>query len=236
MKPSRAAILASFVVFTPLSLAYRRAIRSRTSAASANRAFLVIGAGEIAANFYKAYRQSPNQQRLEFVDMDRKRVGQNIAGAGSPLIEGDLFSKLSEASKRYSGIILAEGIHHIRQRTGRSADSDAVPADPGLHVGIVLRSPLALCAAALDRSVLAVATRVSTFPGVAVSLHQAVVRYGGGVVRTGPAVSGDAGDRILDSANERAAGDFQAVPGRPRRCPVHGLQIPDDADSGTSRK
>ena len=113
MKPSRAAILASFVVFTPLSLAYRRAIRSRTAAASANRAYLVIGAGEIASNFYKAYRRSPNQQRLEFVDLERKRVGQSIAEPGSPLIEGDLFSKLNQASMRYSGIILAESVHHI---------------------------------------------------------------------------------------------------------------------------
>jgi lipopolysaccharide/colanic/teichoic acid biosynthesis glycosyltransferase len=113
MRPSRAAVLVSFVAFTPLSLLYRRMLSGRVAKASANRAFLVIGAGQIAANFYKTYRESPNQQRLEFVDVERQRVGQPIAGPGSPLVEGDLSSKLTQASRRYSGIILAEGIGQI---------------------------------------------------------------------------------------------------------------------------
>ena len=113
MRPSRSAVLISFIVFTPISLFYRRTLRSRIAKSSANRAFLVIGAGPIASSFYKAYRAAPNQQRLEFVDLEKKRVGQTIAGPGSPLIEGDLASKLGEASQRYSGIILAEGVEHI---------------------------------------------------------------------------------------------------------------------------
>jgi exopolysaccharide biosynthesis polyprenyl glycosylphosphotransferase len=113
MKPSRSAVLASFVAFTPLSLFYRRLLSGKMAKASANRAFLVIGAGQIAANFYKTYYLSPNQQRLEFIDVGRKRVGERIAGPGSPLIEGDLSSKLDQAARRYSGIILAEGIGHI---------------------------------------------------------------------------------------------------------------------------
>lgn len=113
MKPSRSAILASFIIFTPLSLLYRRAFRTRFATTSANRAFLVIGAGEIASSFYKAYRSAPNPQRLEFVDVDQSRVGQRIAGPESPVIEGDLASKLS-AIRRYSGIILAEGLDRLR--------------------------------------------------------------------------------------------------------------------------
>jgi exopolysaccharide biosynthesis polyprenyl glycosylphosphotransferase len=113
MKPSRSAVLASFVLFTPVSLLYRRALRKRVVEASANRAFLVIGAGELASHFYKAYCLSGSQQRLEFVDLDQSRVGQCIAGPGSPLIEGDLMAKLSEASRRYSGIILAENVDRI---------------------------------------------------------------------------------------------------------------------------
>ncbi|HJT82745.1 MAG TPA: exopolysaccharide biosynthesis polyprenyl glycosylphosphotransferase [Chthoniobacterales bacterium] len=113
MRPSRSAVLVSFIAFTPLSLFYRRVLSGTVAKASANRAFLVIGAGQIAANFYKTYRNSPNQQRLEFVDVEKKRVGERIAGPGSPLIEGDLASKLNQASQRYSGIILAEGIGHI---------------------------------------------------------------------------------------------------------------------------
>jgi exopolysaccharide biosynthesis polyprenyl glycosylphosphotransferase len=117
MRPSRAAVLVSFVAFTPISLLYRRLLSSRVAKASANRAFLVIGAGEIAANFYRTYRSSPNQQRLEFVDCEGKRVGQHVAGPASPLVEGDLASKLDYASRRYSGIILAEGIGLISGAT-----------------------------------------------------------------------------------------------------------------------
>jgi exopolysaccharide biosynthesis polyprenyl glycosylphosphotransferase len=113
MKPSRSAVLASFVLFTPVSLLYRRALGGRVARASANRAYLVIGAGQLAAGFYREYRASPNHQRLEFVDLANVRVGQGIAGPGTPLVEGDLASKLGQASKRYSGIILAESMEHI---------------------------------------------------------------------------------------------------------------------------
>jgi exopolysaccharide biosynthesis polyprenyl glycosylphosphotransferase len=114
MKPSRSVVLASFVLFTPISLLYRRGLAARVAEASANRAFLVIGAGEIATSFFRQYRESPNQQRLEFVDIEYKRVGQGIAGPGTPLVEGDLASKLGQASQRYSGIILAESVDRIR--------------------------------------------------------------------------------------------------------------------------
>ena len=114
MKPSRSAVLISFILFTPISLMYRRTLRKRVATASANRAFLVIGAGELAANFYRTYRSSGNAQRLEFVDLEETRVGEPIAGPNSPVIEGSLALKLSGASKKYSGIILAERIERIR--------------------------------------------------------------------------------------------------------------------------
>ena len=113
MKPSRSAVLASFVLFTPISLLYRRELRRRVTEASIGRAFLVVGSGALASNFYQAYRLSPNQQQLEFVDADPTRIGQPIAGPGSPRIEGDLFAKLEQGRKRYSGIILAENVDRI---------------------------------------------------------------------------------------------------------------------------
>ncbi len=57
---------------------------------------------------YEAYRNSPNGQQLEFVDVNDQRVGQPIAGEGSPIVQGNLASKLNNLGKRYSGIILAE--------------------------------------------------------------------------------------------------------------------------------
>ncbi len=108
MKPSRGVLLLSFAIFLPLSLAYRRWIRQYVVASGANRSFLVIGGGAAAARFYRAYKNSPSGQPLEFVDVNDERVGQPIAGEGSPVVQGELGAKLNNLGNRYSGIILAE--------------------------------------------------------------------------------------------------------------------------------
>jgi exopolysaccharide biosynthesis polyprenyl glycosylphosphotransferase len=107
MKPSRGVLLLSFAVFLPVSLAYRRWIRHYVVASSAGRSFLVIGGGPTAASFYEAYRNSPNGENLEFVDLSEDRVGKPIAGQGSPIVQGNLAAKLNNLGTRYSGIILA---------------------------------------------------------------------------------------------------------------------------------
>jgi exopolysaccharide biosynthesis polyprenyl glycosylphosphotransferase len=113
MKPSRSAVLISFAAFLPWSIFYRRIIWKYVSTSAASRAFLVIGSGELAARFYESYRRSPNRQRLEFVDIEREKIGQHIAGSGSPIIEGGLTTKLSNLDSHYSGVILAERVERI---------------------------------------------------------------------------------------------------------------------------
>ncbi len=108
MKPSRGMLLLSFMLFLPVSLFYRRWIRNYVVASSAGRIFLVIGSGAAAACFYEVYRNSPNGQQLDFVDLRDQRVGQPISGEGSPVVQGNLAGKLNHLSERYSGIILAE--------------------------------------------------------------------------------------------------------------------------------
>ncbi len=108
MKPSRGVLLLSFMLFLPVSLFYRRWIQKYVAASSANRSFLVIGSGAAAARFYETYRDSPNGQRLDFVDLSDERVGQPIAGEGSPVVEGNLTGKLNDLGEHYSGIILTE--------------------------------------------------------------------------------------------------------------------------------
>jgi len=107
MKPSRGVLLLSFAIFLPLSLAYRRWIRQYVVASSAGRSFLVIGGGATAARFYEAYKKSSNGHQLEFVDVNEEHVGQPIAGEGSPIVQGNLASKLDNLNSRYRGIILA---------------------------------------------------------------------------------------------------------------------------------
>src|SRR5438067_6796435 len=90
MKPSRGVLLLSFAIFLPVSLAYRRWIRQYVLTSSASRSFLVIGAGSRAARFYEAYRNSPNGQQLEFVDVNDQRVGEPIVVEGSQIVQGNL--------------------------------------------------------------------------------------------------------------------------------------------------
>src|SRR5947208_12452211 len=106
MKPSRGVLLLSFAIFLPVSLAYRRWVRQYVVASSAGRSFLVIGGGAMAARFYEAYKNSPNEEPLEFVDANEKGVGRPIGGKGSPIVQGNLAAKLN--NPRYGGIILAE--------------------------------------------------------------------------------------------------------------------------------
>ena len=113
MKPSRGVLLLSFVAFLPLSIFYRRAFAGRIANSAANRAFLVIGSGKVATEFYEAYQRSSSRQRLEFVDPDGQRLGERIAGAGSPAIEGNCKDKLANLDHHYSGVILAERLERL---------------------------------------------------------------------------------------------------------------------------
>ncbi len=114
MRPSRAVLLISFVAFAPLSLSYRRVVRSFIASSTANRAFLVIGSGDLAIEFFRAYLDSPNTQLLEFVAVEGGRIGEQISGPGSPVIEGDIEAKLQQLGDRYSGVIVAERVDQVR--------------------------------------------------------------------------------------------------------------------------
>ena len=85
MKPSRGVLLLSFVLFLPMSLLYRRWFRNYVVASSASRTFLVIGSGTAASSFYDDYKNSPNGQQHDFVDLSDERLGQPLAGEGSPM-------------------------------------------------------------------------------------------------------------------------------------------------------
>jgi exopolysaccharide biosynthesis polyprenyl glycosylphosphotransferase len=113
MKPSRGVMLVSFLLFLPISLLYRRFFRSRIAVSTAQRAFLVIGSGELAAQFYETYKQSPNQQQLEFVDDDPVRVGSRIAGENSPVVQRGIAEKLAALDRRCSGVIVAKGVDRL---------------------------------------------------------------------------------------------------------------------------
>ena len=45
------------------------------------------------------YKKSPNGQQLDFVDLSDERLGQPIAGEGSPIVQGNLADKLKHLSR-----------------------------------------------------------------------------------------------------------------------------------------
>jgi exopolysaccharide biosynthesis polyprenyl glycosylphosphotransferase len=109
MKPSRGVVLFSFVAFLPVSLGHRRAIRRFVAEASATKKFLVIGSGEIAHRFKKAYEEAAaNPQQLEFVGIDNG--GATVLGQNG----GDFADKIDNIDESYSGIILAETPGRLR--------------------------------------------------------------------------------------------------------------------------
>ena len=96
------------------SLSFIAALVRRFAAVStAGRAFLVIGGGPLATEFYRAYKCSINRQRLEFLALDPKRIGVHIDGIGSPTLEGDLKTKLQRLDRNYSGVIVADRIDRL---------------------------------------------------------------------------------------------------------------------------
>src|SRR5947207_438342 len=64
MKPSRFAILSSFLVFIPASLFYRRWLLTHVTAAAERLSFLCLGCGKVEADFYLTFRDTPNVQGL----------------------------------------------------------------------------------------------------------------------------------------------------------------------------
>ncbi|MBS0658856.1 MAG: sugar transferase [Verrucomicrobia bacterium] len=109
VRPSRGVLLGSFAMFVPVSLAYRWIIGPWVSAHSARKYFLVLGAGAVACDFFKAYQGKPNRQSLVFVDPTEARVGEPLSGPGTPVVEGDACQRLRNLGRNCDGVIVAEG-------------------------------------------------------------------------------------------------------------------------------
>ena len=98
VKPGRGTLLLAFVVFTPVSLGYRRAVGVRRRAHMARLHFLVLGTGGSVQAFYATYARSTNRQTLRFIDLEqtepdgtlRSREEEVLAELGglSPFVEG----------------------------------------------------------------------------------------------------------------------------------------------------
>ena len=106
--PSRAVVLASFALFTPLSLCYRRPVYWATAINRRKQVFLVLGAGEIARRFYRAYQKSENLETLRFFEVADGPTGQPLMGKEGPVVEDNAGVQLDRLGAEVSGVILAE--------------------------------------------------------------------------------------------------------------------------------
>lgn len=105
---SRSVLPTSFASFLVISLSIRRTVNSRLAENRRKRFFLVLGTDETAQELYRTYAESPKDQQIRFADLSGKRTGAQIAGDGSPVIEGDVLTKLRSMKNDCDGIILTE--------------------------------------------------------------------------------------------------------------------------------
>ncbi len=113
VRPSRGALVGTFGIFIPFSLAHRWLITPWIASRSSRKTFLVLGTGPTARTFYDAYQTKPNRQRLVFLDPNGDRVGQHLAGEESPVIEGDAVERLHALGSEHDGVIVAEGVDDL---------------------------------------------------------------------------------------------------------------------------
>jgi exopolysaccharide biosynthesis polyprenyl glycosylphosphotransferase len=117
IKPSRSVLMLSFAVFTPLSLLYRRAIWGRVLAHKSRQEFLVLGAGKMAQRFFRTYLDSPNRQRLRFVNLNPDYVNAPAFLAEDlPMVDKDVFAALQALGPNDEGVIIAEKTDRLSAR------------------------------------------------------------------------------------------------------------------------
>lgn len=112
ISPSRLTLLTSLFAFAVISIAYRRGIYTRLRDGSAGTFYVVLGAGELARTFYRAYRSSPLHQRIRVVDPQpgAPRAGRSIDPEcpKAPLVEAIAASHLGLLVANSHGVIVAE--------------------------------------------------------------------------------------------------------------------------------
>jgi exopolysaccharide biosynthesis polyprenyl glycosylphosphotransferase len=106
---SRIALIAAFLVFTPLTLVFRRILGRAFRVRAETQTFLVIGAGQEAVQFYRVCLESGTPQSLRFFDPSAARAGARIDGPASPLVDGGVWDDfLSLLDGSIEAIVVAE--------------------------------------------------------------------------------------------------------------------------------
>ena len=106
---SRLSLAAAFILFTPISLVFRRVLGRLARRGAVGRTLIVIGAGPAAVEFYLDCRRHEMMQALRFVDWEGARAGERLDGPGSPLVEAAAPHELGAlVDSSVEAIVLAE--------------------------------------------------------------------------------------------------------------------------------
>lgn len=112
VRPSRLVLVASLGLFAVLSVVYRRWISQRLREGASGMFYVVLGAGDLAQAFYRAYRDSPTHERIRVVDPlpGAPRAGKSIDPAcpEAPLIEAMASGDMGLLIANSHGVIVAE--------------------------------------------------------------------------------------------------------------------------------
>ncbi len=176
LHPSRAVVLASFALFTPLSLCYRRPFHRAIAVNRRKQVFLVLGAGEIARRFYRSYLKSENLESLRFFEVADGPTGQPSRARDSPVVESNAGVQLDRLGAEVSGVILAEEIGRFHPEVIEHLVRMHFLKDAGLHARILLRNAVAAGARDQHRPGVAAANGFSTRARFAVQPGQAARR------------------------------------------------------------
>ncbi len=101
VKPGRGTLLLGFLAFTPVSLAYRRAIGARLHADMARKHFLVLGTGATVQTFFATYKRSSNRQTIRFIDIEQVTPEGTLQSR-----ESEVLAELHSLSPFVEGIIV----------------------------------------------------------------------------------------------------------------------------------
>ena len=107
-QPRRLLIPLAFVLFTPAALPARRLLFGRIARLTEKKgAFLVIGSGEDAIEFYRSYRRMNERHAIRFIDPCVETDAPfSLDGPGSPAVDPHWERRINLVGSRYDAVIL----------------------------------------------------------------------------------------------------------------------------------
>ena len=115
MAPARFNVSFTLLLFPIISLVYRRQISSRINQGQRFKSLIVLGSGPVAQDFYRLLRHHKWPHDLRFFSIKATEHSSTLIpqDSQSPIVEDDLFVKLSISQGDIVSIVLAEDTSNI---------------------------------------------------------------------------------------------------------------------------